>query len=111
MAGLTPRENDLKSLLLPSAVHHDLYFIGSQESLKTIAGSMFAPSKEALNQMIQKCLGDNFKMISSVSLQATHLVVFAHMAIIPLITDVSIADYATGFKNMMGNKGAVTIRF
>jgi hypothetical protein len=33
------------------------------------------------------------------------------MKIIPLITDVSIADYATGFKKMMGNKGAVTIRF
>lgn len=57
------------------------------------------------------CLGENFKMISSVSLQATHLVVFAHIQMIPLISQISHDDYATGFKNTMGNKGGVTIRF
>lgn len=50
-------------------------------------------------------------MISSVSLQATHLVAFAHIRLIPLITEVIFDDFATGFNKMMGNKGAVTIRF
>jgi hypothetical protein len=72
---------------------------------------MFSPSKEALNQLIGNCLGENYRMISSVSLQATHLVVFAHIALIPLITEVSYGDFATGFKKMMGNKGAVSVRF
>jgi len=72
---------------------------------------MFAPSKEALNHMIATCLGENFRLVSSVSLQATHLVVFAHISLIPLISEVSHADFATGFNKMMGNKGAVTIRF
>jgi len=111
MQGRSPRLEDLKSLLHPELIHHDLYFVGSQESLKTIAGSMFSPSKEALNQMVGSCLGESYKMISSVSLQATHLVVFAHISLIPLITEVSHDDFATGFKKMMGNKGAVTVRF
>lgn len=72
---------------------------------------MFAPSKEALNDLISFCLGENFKMISSVSLQATHLVAFAHIQLIPLISKISYDDYATGFQNTMGNKGGVTIRF
>lgn len=61
--------------------------------------------------MIAECLGESFKMVSSVSLQATHLVVFAHISLIPLISEVSHADLATGFKSMLGNKGAVTVRF
>ena len=72
---------------------------------------MFSPSKEALNQLIGDCLGENYRMVSSVSLQATHLVVFAHITIIPLITEVNYGDFATGFKKMMGNKGAVSVRF
>ena len=111
MQGRFPRNEDLKSILHPELSHHDLICVGSQESLKTIAGSMFSPSKEALNQLIGNCLGENYRMISSVSLQATHLVVFAHIALIPLITEVSYGDFATGFKKMMGNKGAVSVRF
>jgi len=111
MQGRAPTVADLNHLLLPEVVHHDIFCVGSQESLKTIAGSMFSPSKEALNHSIAACLGENFKMISSVSLQATHLVVFAHITLIPLISEVSHDDIATGFKSMMGNKGAVTVRF
>lgn len=111
MEGRVPSAQDLKNLLHPEAIHHDIFCIGSQESLKTIAGSMLTPSKEALNRMVAACLGDNFKMVSSVSLQATHLVVFVHISLIPLISEVSHDDIATGFKNMLGNKGAVTVRF
>lgn len=50
-------------------------------------------------------------MISSVALQAIHLVAFVHISLIPLITEVTFGDFATGFKKMMGNKGAVTISF
>ena len=48
-------------------------------------------------------------MMTSVSLQATHLVVFAHEKIVPLITDQKTDDIATGFGNLAGNKGAVMI--
>lgn len=61
--------------------------------------------------MIQECLGDEYVMISSVCLQATHLVVFATKKLSPLISNVETDYIATGFKNMIGNKGAVKIKF
>ena len=50
-------------------------------------------------------------MVGSVSLQATHLVVFAHVRLIPLICKVSTDTVATGWGSMMGNKGAVKLEF
>lgn len=50
-------------------------------------------------------------MVSSVSLQATHLTIFAHVRLIPMITKVVSDTIATGWGNMMGNKGAVMIKF
>ena len=50
-------------------------------------------------------------MVSSVSLQATHLVVFAHLKLGPLISSVSTDSVATGLKGSMGNKGSVKVSF
>ena len=50
-------------------------------------------------------------MVGSVSLKATHLVVFMHVRLFPLLTNVTTDTIATGWKNMMGNKGAVKIEF
>ena len=61
--------------------------------------------------MIKDCLGDNYFMASSVSLQATHLVVFAHLKLGPLISSVSTDSVATGLKGSMGNKGSVKVSF
>ena len=72
---------------------------------------MFKPSKELMNQMIEETLGDRYVMIQSVSLQATHLVVFISKRLSPLVHNIESDTIATGFKNMMGNKGAVKIKF
>ena len=61
--------------------------------------------------MIKDCLGENYFMVSSVSLQATHLVVFAHLKLGPLISSVSTDSVATGLKGSMGNKGSVKVSF
>ena len=61
--------------------------------------------------MIQRSLGEEFSLIASVSLQATHLVIFAHNKLIPFISKVYTDTIATGWGNMMGNKGAVKIMF
>jgi len=70
---------------------------------------MFSPSKDLMNQMIQECLGNQYVMIGSVCLQATHLVVFVSVRLSPLISNIKTDFIATGFKNMIGNKGAVKI--
>lgn len=99
----------MNGLLHPKRIYHDIYVIATQEALKSIVGSMFSPSKELMNQMIQECLGDQYVMIASVSLQATHLVVFSTTRLSPLISNIQTDYLATGFKNMVGNKGAVKI--
>ena len=50
-------------------------------------------------------------MISSVSLTATHLVIFVSKRLSPLISNIQVDTLATGFKNKLGNKGAVMIKF
>ena len=72
---------------------------------------MLKPSKERLNELIQESLGNKYVMVTSVCLQATHLVIFVHKRLSPLISTVETDTIATGFKNMMGNKGAVMIKF
>ena len=61
--------------------------------------------------MIQESLGQDYAMVSSVSLQATHMVVFAHIRLIPMISKVFSDTVATGWGSMMGNKGAVKLEF
>ena len=64
-----------------------------------------------MNSMIQECLGDQYVMIASVCLQATHLVVFTTTRLSPLISNIQTDTCATGFKDMVGNKGGVKISF
>lgn len=109
LAGRKPAKEQMETLLLPKNVHHDIYVIGSQEALSSIMGSVFAPSKEKMNALVQDVLGEDYVMVSSVSLQASHLVVFANIKLAPLLSDITTDSVATGFKNMMGNKGAVMV--
>ena len=79
--------------------------------MNSIVGSMISPSKAALNEMVKNCLGENYFMVSSVSLQATHLVAYSHIRLTPLISSVMTDSIATGLKGSMGNKGAVKLHF
>lgn len=44
--GKKPTETDYENLLRPKTIHHDIYVIGSQESVESIVNSMFKPSKK-----------------------------------------------------------------
>lgn len=92
-------------------IHHDLYVIATQECMRSIATSVIAPSKEKWERVLQEYLGASFIMISSHSLGGTHLAVFAHLSITPIISNVESECIATGIQNAVGNKGAVGIRF
>ena len=61
--------------------------------------------------MIEETLGPEYVMLSSVSLTATHLVIFISKRLSALISNVKVDTLATGFKNKLGNKGAVMISF
>lgn len=79
--------------------------------MKSIAASVFSPSKAEWERVLGAYLGDDYVMISSYALGGTHLAVFAHIAITPLISNISSECVATGIKNVVGNKGGVGIRF
>lgn len=101
----------LETLLRAKEIHHDIYVIGSQECMRHIAHAVIAPSKEKWETILKGYLGPDFTMIASFSLGATHLAVFTHMSITPLISNVVSDCLATGFNNKVGNKGAVSVRF
>jgi hypothetical protein len=50
-------------------------------------------------------------MVSGFALGATHLAVFAHITLAPLITNVRSECIATGISNVLGNKGGIGISF
>lgn len=99
---------DLHELLRPE-IKHDIYAIGTEECLKTIFKSAFGASKMKWVDAIREVLGPEYQIVSSHSLMGIHLVVFASIRIIPIITNVQSNHVATGLLNSIGNKGAVGI--
>ncbi len=93
----------------PAEVYHDIYVIGSQESVETIFNSMLKPSKQLIVNLCSKVLGHDYFMVHSLSLQATHLVVFANIRLASIVTNVSSKDVPLGFGKYLGNKGACSI--
>ena len=61
--------------------------------------------------MISQALGPDYFMVSSVSLQATHLVVFMHKNLCRELDECSTNQLAVGWNGVMGNKGAVKLEF
>ena len=106
-----PKPDDLQKLLRPQDVEHDLYVIGSQESMKSIVGSMFSPSKVKYENLIAATLGEEFEKVAAHSLSAVHMIVFARKRLIPIIKEIESNYIATGIKNVLGNKGAVNVAF
>lgn len=79
--------------------------------MRSIATSVFAPSKEKWEGILQGYLGAQYTMISAHSLGGTHLAVFAHINLVPIISNIKSDCLATGIQNLVGNKGAVGISF
>jgi hypothetical protein len=50
-------------------------------------------------------------MISGYSLGATHLAVFVHISLTPIISNVKSDCLATGIQNVVGIKGSICISF
>lgn len=102
---------DVKLLIRAQDVDHDLYVVGSQESVNSIIKSMFSPSKEKFERLLLEELGPDFEKVSSNVLQAMHIIIIAKKRLIPIIKNVKSYYKATGIKNVLGNKGAVNVAF
>lgn len=73
-----------------------LYVIGTEECERSIARSAIITSKKKWEKYLKAALGPSYVPLKSQTLQAIHMIVFAHIAIAPLCTDLTSAAIATG---------------
>jgi phosphatidylinositol-bisphosphatase len=98
--------------LLPLNRFH-IYAIGTQECGQSIATSVvLSSSKVAWEGAARKALGSRYDVLASHTLQAAHLIVFVHKALIPFLSDLRSAAVPCGLlRNSLGNKGGIGIAF
>jgi hypothetical protein len=73
-------------LLLPRNRYH-IYAVGTQECENTIAKSLLFSSKERWETAVTQAVGEKYTRLASQTLQATHLVVFVHQALVKIISE------------------------
>ena len=110
MHGLSPSQNEIKSLLEPHK-NCDIYAIGSEECLRSIFKSFFYSDKSEWETGLRNYFGPNYALMASETLCAIHLVIFIRTSLIKNISRVRCNRVKTGAKNILGNKGAVGISF
>lgn len=86
-----------------------MYFIGTEECERSIAQSAINPSKKNWENYLIEAMGDRYVPIRSHTLQAIHLMAFAHKSVAHMCSLVTSAAVATGAGNTMGNKGGVAV--
>jgi hypothetical protein len=107
-ANAPPPVEEVKKILLPSNRYH-LYIVGSEECERSIAASAVNPSKREWEKYLGEALGDMYMPLRAHTLQAIHIIVFAHKGIAHLVGDMSSGCIATGMGGTLGNKGAVAL--
>jgi len=105
-----PSPNTLDDILRPDIPHH-MYVICAQECMRSIASSLIFKSKKEWEFKVSQTLGENYFVVESGSVGATHLIVFAHKSLEKLIGFVEHDTVATGVGNIVSNKGGIGISF
>ena len=106
-----PSIEEVRAVLLPQNKYH-LYFIGTEECERSIAASAINPSKRNWELYLAEALGDLYMPLRAHTLQAMHIIVFAHRGISHLCSDLTSGCIATGLGmgvGTLGNKGAVAV--
>lgn len=107
-----PSTAELRRRLLPFNRFH-IYAIGSQECGQNIATSVvLSSSKVAWEEIVRKAVGSRYNVLASHTLQAVHLIVCVHKALVPFLSGLRSAAIPCGvFQNSLGNKGGIGIAF
>jgi hypothetical protein len=103
-----PSEDSTLRTLLPRNRFH-VVVVGSEECERSIAMSALNPSKAVWEQYLTNILGESYVPLRSHTLQAIHIMAFAHRSISHLCSDVSSVAIPTGMGNTLGNKGGVVV--
>jgi len=100
---------DMKSLFPRSRYH--IYAVGTEECQRSIAKSVVFTKKKQWENKLKDTLGPDYTMLKAHALQAIHLVVFCHVALLPMVTAVESSAVATGIADTLGNKGGIGVGF
>mmetsp|Transcript_142608 Transcript_142608/g.371552 ORF Transcript_142608/g.371552 Transcript_142608/m.371552 type:complete len:703 (+) Transcript_142608:110-2218(+) len=101
---------DLSAWLVTQPQHH-VYVVGTCECERSIEKSMIWADKSRWEAQVCNHLGKEYRMIRSHNMSAIHVMVLVHRYLWRYIWDIKSAQVATGFGNLIGNKGGTQIGF
>lgn len=90
---------------------YDIYCIATQECEQSIEASLIFSSKAKWTKRVTELLGDEYVEVGQETLQAIHIIVFIRRALAGMLSDMDHAKVATGFGDVVGNKGGVGVCF
>lgn len=102
--------SDLHAWIPPSMRHH-IYAIGTCECERSLEKSLIWSSKARWERQMQDYFGQDYRMIGSNTMSAVHLMVFLHRTLWKYCAEVVTCHVATGFANVIGNKGSTQVAF
>eukprot|EP00435_Cladocopium_sp_Y103_P016190 s1726_g4.t1 len=100
--------SDLHAWIPPSMRHH-IYAIGTCECERSLEKSLIWSSKARWERQMQDYFGQDYRMIGSNTMSAVHLMVFLHRTLWKYCAEVVTCHVATGFANVIGNKGSTQV--
>mmetsp|Transcript_41156 Transcript_41156/g.92422 ORF Transcript_41156/g.92422 Transcript_41156/m.92422 type:complete len:462 (-) Transcript_41156:3-1388(-) len=107
--GKSPPEDISEWILRDKAPH--VYVIGTCECEHSIERSLIWSSKARWEQRVTKYLGADYQMFGSHNMSAIHIMVFVHKHIWKYCWNQKTTQVATGFANLVGNKGGTLVSF
>lgn len=102
--------SDLHAWIPPSMRHH-IYAIGTCECERSLEKSLIWSSKARWERQMQDYFGQDYRMIGSNTMSAVHLMIFLHRSLWKYCAEVVTCHVATGFANVIGNKGSTQVAF
>eukprot|EP00928_Gymnodinium_smaydae_P050960 TRINITY_DN3449_c0_g1_i1.p1 TRINITY_DN3449_c0_g1~~TRINITY_DN3449_c0_g1_i1.p1 ORF type:complete len:927 (+),score=218.33 TRINITY_DN3449_c0_g1_i1:79-2859(+) len=96
---------------LPLTPRHHVYIVGTCECERSIQMSLIWANKARWEQQVRDYFGPEFRMIGSHNMSAIHLMVFAHRYLWRYCWNAKSCQVATGFGNLVGNKGGTQVGF
>ncbi len=104
----TPTPEELTKILFPCRRYH-IIAVGTQECENSFTKSIISPSKVKWEATLEEALGMDYDVVRSHSLQALHVILFAHKSIGHLLSNVRSRAVPTGIGDTLGNKGGIGI--
>lgn len=97
------------SFMKPNSFH--IYVFASQECERSIEKSFFNEKKKKWMGLLSEIFAKEYEFVASINQMAMHLIVMVKKPLEKYISNIYTQKICCGWKNRVGNKGAVAISF